>query len=42
MEGHDVDASREEILEQKIVSEEVYNTLERYNPALFEAQKFLH
>jgi phosphoribosylaminoimidazole-succinocarboxamide synthase len=36
MEGHDVDASREEILEQKIVSEEVYNTLEKYTHALFE------
>jgi len=36
MEGHDVDASREEILEQKIVSGEVYNTLEKYTYALFE------
>jgi phosphoribosylaminoimidazole-succinocarboxamide synthase len=35
MEGHDVDASREEILEQKIVSEEVYNTIEKYTYALF-------
>jgi phosphoribosylaminoimidazole-succinocarboxamide synthase len=35
-EGHDEDISREDILNQKIVSEEVYQKLERYSLALFE------
>ena len=35
-EGHDIDISREEILEQQIVSEEVYNQLENYTRALFQ------
>lgn len=35
-EGHDIDISREEILEQEIVSEEVYVQLENYTRALFQ------
>jgi phosphoribosylaminoimidazole-succinocarboxamide synthase len=35
MEGHDVDASREEILEQKIVTPEQYATMEKYTYGLF-------
>lgn len=35
-EGHDIDISREEILEQQIVSEEVYIQLENYTRALFQ------
>ena len=35
-EGHDIDISREEILEQEIVSEEVYIQLENYTRALFQ------
>ena len=35
-EGHDLDISREEILEQGIVSEEDYLLLEKYTNALFE------
>ncbi|MFT5582191.1 MAG: phosphoribosylaminoimidazole-succinocarboxamide synthase, partial [Psychromonas sp.] len=34
-EGHDEDISREEIIKQKIVSEEVYVQLEEYTRALF-------
>lgn len=34
-EGHDEDISREDILKQQIVSEEVYNQLEEYTRALF-------
>ncbi len=36
LEGHDIDISREEILEQQIVSEEVYIQLENYTRALFQ------
>lgn len=35
LEGHDEDISREEILAQKIVSEEEYSKLEKYTRALF-------
>ncbi len=35
-EGHDIDISREEILEQQIVTEEVYLQLEKYTRALFQ------
>lgn len=35
-EGHDIDISREEILEQQIVTEEVYVQLENYTRALFQ------
>lgn len=35
-EGHDEDISREEILRQGIVSEDIYEQLERYTYALFE------
>jgi phosphoribosylaminoimidazole-succinocarboxamide synthase len=34
-EGHDMDISREEIISQKIVSEEIYLQLENYTRALF-------
>ena len=36
LEGHDIDISREEILEQQIVPEEVYVQLEDYTRALFQ------
>ncbi len=36
LEGHDIDISREEILEQQIVSEEIYTQLENYTRALFQ------
>jgi len=36
MEGHDLDLSREEILEQGLVSEKHYNLLEEYTCKLFE------
>jgi phosphoribosylaminoimidazole-succinocarboxamide synthase len=36
LEGHDIDISREEILEQQIVSEEMYIQLENYTRALFQ------
>ena len=35
-EGHDVDASREEIIEQKIVPENIYIQMENYTRALFQ------
>ncbi len=35
-EGHDVDASREEIIEQKIVPENIYIQMEKYTRALFQ------
>src|SRR5690606_9525953 len=35
-EGHDEDISREEIMEQNIVPQEAYETMERYTRALFE------
>ena len=35
-EGHDVDASREEILSQNIVLEEIYVQMEKYTRALFQ------
>ena len=35
-EGHDIDASREEILSQNIVSEEIYVKMEKYTRALFQ------
>ena len=35
LEGHDIDISKEEILQQAIVSEEVWNTLEDYTYKLF-------
>jgi phosphoribosylaminoimidazole-succinocarboxamide synthase len=35
-EGHDMDISREEIISQKIVSEEIYLQLENYTRALFQ------
>ena len=35
-EGHDEDISREEILAQSIVSEDIYNTLEKYSLKLFQ------
>lgn len=35
-EGHDIDASREEIIAQNIVSEEIYLQLEKYTRALFQ------
>ncbi|MFN8308594.1 MAG: phosphoribosylaminoimidazolesuccinocarboxamide synthase [Chitinophagales bacterium] len=36
LEGHDEDASKEEILARKIVTPEVYETMERYTRALFQ------
>ena len=33
--GHDMDISKEEILQQKVVSEEVYETMEQYTKSLF-------
>ena len=35
-EGHDVDASREEIIEQQIVPENIYIQMEKYTRALFQ------
>ena len=35
-EGHDIDASREEILSQNIVPEEIYVQMEKYTRALFQ------
>ncbi len=35
-EGHDIDASREEILNQNIVPEEIYVQMEKYTRALFQ------
>lgn len=35
-EGHDIDASREEIISQNIVSEAIYTQMEKYTRALFQ------